>query len=379
MNADWSVAPTDLRDYLKALGWSSLGIALRDRLYVLENSQYPRRQLVFPMDTSAPDYLEAVQIVREKLAELTGVHPDILDARIQTMKDDVLRLRVSFSGNDHSLPLSFAGALVQSTERLLKAAACTTLRPRVRHPRLSLNEASQLVEKTRFQQTEKGSFVLKVACPIHALDAQGNLALDESNPPFVRQVTLVLQQSLAKLTAAIEADTLDELLDELKTSPAPIISSNLCEAISGMHDESVGNSVDVSFNWSVLHAVPAQAQIGTIRIQRDYFSRIEDVRRELRAAEPEMDDVFIGTVEGLDGEMDDAAGRRFGDVVLALLDEGEIVRAKVALTADDYEKAITAHKTNGAYVRVVGRLRPGRQPRQLTHASRFELLAEASV
>ena len=125
MNPDWSVAPTDLLDYLKALGWSSLGAAaaLRDRLYVLENSQYPRRQLVFPMDTSAPDYREAVQIVREKLAELTGVHPDILDARIQTMKDDVLRLRVSFSGNDHSLPLSFAGALVQSTERLLKAAA----------------------------------------------------------------------------------------------------------------------------------------------------------------------------------------------------------------------------------------------------------------
>ena len=86
MNPDWSVAPTDLRDYLKALGWSSLGAAaaLRDRLYVLENSQYPRRQLVFPMDASAPDYREAVQIVREKLAELTGVHPDILDARIQT-------------------------------------------------------------------------------------------------------------------------------------------------------------------------------------------------------------------------------------------------------------------------------------------------------
>lgn len=377
MSADWTIAPTDLRDYLKALGWSLLDVALQDRLYVLQNSQHPRRQLVFPVDTTAPDYRESVLIVCEKLAELTGLHSDILLAKIQALKDDVLRLRVSFDGNDYSLPLGFAGTLVQNTEKLLKAAACTALRPRTHHPRLSLNEASQLIEKARFQQTEKGSFVLKVACPIHALEVQGSLALDDSNPPFVRQVTLALQQSLAKLTAAIEADTLDTLVEELKTSQAPIISSNLCEAIAGMHDESVENSLDVSFDWSVLHAVPAQTRTGGIRIQRDYFSRIEEVRRELRAVELEADDTFIGTVERLDGTMDDD-GRRSGDVVLALLlpDEGETVRAKITLTADDYEKAITAHRTNGAYVRVVGRLRPGRQPRQLTHTTRFELLTQ---
>jgi hypothetical protein len=287
---------------------------------------------------------------------------------------------VSFDGNDSSLPLGFAGTLVQNTEKLLKAAACTALRPRTHHPRLSLSEALQLIEKARFQQTETGSFILKVACPIHALEVQGGLALDDSNPPFVRQTTLALQQSLAKLTSAIEADTLDALVDELKKSDAPIVSSNLCEAIAGMHDEAVDNSVDVSFDWSALHAVPQQSKAGRIRIQRDYFSRIEEVRRELRAVELEADDTFIGTVERLDGTMDDD-GRRSGDVMLALLlpDEGETVRAKISLNAHDYENAIAAHKTNGAYVRVVGRLRPGRQPRQLTNVTRFELLTQVSV
>ena len=379
MSAESAIAPTDLRDYLKTLGWSLLEIALRDRLYVLEHPLYPRRQLVFPMDTTAPDYRESVLSVCAKLADLTGLDPDTLIARIHALGDDVLRLRVSFDGNDSSLPLGFAGTLVQNTEKLLKAAACTALRPRMHHPRLSLSEALQLVEKARFQQTEKGSFVLKVACPIHALEVQGELALDDSNPPFVRQTTLALQQSLAKLTSAIEADTLQVLVDDLKVSDAPIISSNLCEAIAGMYDESVGNSLEVSFDWSALHAVPEQAKGGRIRIQRDYFSRVEEVRRELRALELEADDTFIGTVERLDGTMDDD-GRRSGDVILALLlpDEGETVRAKISLPADDYENAITAHRTNGAYVRVVGRLRPGRQPRQLTSVVRFELLAEAS-
>ena len=106
--------------------------------------------------------------------------------------------------------------------------------------------------------------------------------------------------------SAIEADTLQVLVDDLKVSDAPIISSNLCEAIAGMYDESVGNSLEVSFDWSALHAVPEQAKGGRIRIQRDYFSRVEEVRRELRALELEADDTFIGTVERLDGTM--AAG-----------------------------------------------------------------------
>jgi hypothetical protein len=382
MNAETTIAPTDLRDYLRTTGWSLREDALADRLYVMENARHPRRQMVFPMDTNAPDYRESVLRVCNKVAELMDIRLDSLISRIEELGDDVLRLRVSFDGNDSSLPLSFAGMLVQNTEKLLKAAACTALRPRMHHPRLSLSEASQLVERARFQQTEKGSFVLKVACPIHALEVQGGLlAFDDGNTPFVRQATLALQKSLVMLTSAIETDTLDKMVDELKASREPIISSNLCEAVAGMYDDAVRNSVDISFDWSMLHAVPESVKSSArIRVQRDYFSRIDQVRRELRAVESTTDDTFIGTVERLDGEINDD-GRRSGDVMLAILlpDEGETVRAKLSLDAGDYEKAITAHRSNGAYVRLVGRLRPGRQPRQLTNVTRFELLGAAQT
>lgn len=56
------VAPTDLRDFLKAQGWKLRTEGLVDRLYVLENYNFQRRQLVFPMDFNAPDYKEAVDL-----------------------------------------------------------------------------------------------------------------------------------------------------------------------------------------------------------------------------------------------------------------------------------------------------------------------------
>lgn len=379
MSAIASLAPTDLRDYLKSHGWSLLERAIQDRLYVLQHATLPQRQLTFPMDSSAPDYADSVHSVLEKLSTISGQTLSSIPDRIRCVRDDVVRLRVFSDGNDTTLPLSFASTLVDSTAKLLKAAACTVLRPRTHHPRLTLTEAAQFVDRARFGQTEGGSYVLQIACPLNAMEVQGSLNLGEETP-FVRQVTLTLQRALSQLALAVETDRLVQLVDDLRASSAPLVSSNLCEALAGMHDDLVDNSLDVGFEWSLMKALPASFQPRSVRLQRDYFSRIEEVRRELRSIEANEAETYIGTVERLEGEMSDD-GRRSGTVVLALLlpDEGEIVRARTVLNAADYAEADRAHMTNGAYVRVIGRLRSGRQPRQLTDMSAFGVLLNSAT
>jgi hypothetical protein len=364
--------PTDLRDFLKSQGWSLLEQAISDRLYVLENKDFPQRQLIFPMDMSAPDYTDSVQSVLEKFSELSGNAVVKLLSKVKFFRDDVVRLRVHSGNTSTTLPLSFASTLVNSTEKLLRATACTVLRPRTHHPRLTLTEAAQLVDKARFGQTECGSYIIQVACQLNDVEAQG--ALDPNgHDPFVRMVTQTLSHALAQIVAAIEMDRLDAFVHEVRESASPLVSSNLCEALIGMHDEEIGNSLDVSFDWSSLR--PATNASPLIRLQSDYFSRIEEVRRELRSIEFNDVETYIGTVERLDGDMS-SDGRRSGTVVLALLPpgEGETVRARTILNADDYALADEAHMTSGAYVRITGRLRPGRQPRQITDMTRFEVL-----
>ncbi len=366
--------PTDLRDFLKSQGWSLLEQAISDRMYVLENASFPHRQLIFPIDVLAPDYTDSVQSVLGKFSEMNGVSIAELLPKIKFFRDDVVRLRVHSGNTCSTLPLSFASTLVCSTEKLLRATACTVLRPRTHHPRLSLTEAAQFVDKARFGQTECGSYIIQVACQLHGIEAQGALDPD-GNVPFVRMVTQTLSCALAQLVTAIEMDRLDTFVEQVRISPNPLVSSNLCEAIVGMHDEEIDNSLDVSFDWSALRPATKAGATPLIRLQREYFSRIEEVRRELRSIEANDVETYIGTVERLDGEMS-SDGRRSGNVVLALLlpGEGETVRARTILDPDDYALADKAHMSSGAYVRITGRLRPGRQPRQITEMVNFELL-----
>lgn len=376
MKLDTSIAPTNLRDYAKAQGWVLVKEAAKDRLYVMSNPRFDRRQIVFPMDTTAPDYLEAVTLAVEKLAAMESRPFEFVLKSLIEVGDDALAFRVTSPRADQqSLPLAFVGAMIEGAQQLLLSSVCTVLKPQAHHPRLSRVEAQQFLEITRFRHTQPGSFVLNMSCPVQAMDVQGPLWQDEIEAPFVRRATLMLQRSLVELVTAIETDSLDELVQMVKTSASPSLSSNFCEALTQFEDESLKNSVDVEITWAASIALPAgETAVSVVRVQNDYFPRIEEIRRELRSVERHTDDSFIGTVERLDGEMG-ADGRRSGEVILSLLlPEGEQVRARASLSSDDYSKADQAHMTDGTYVKIAGRLHPGRQPRQLNDLRSFELI-----
>ncbi len=378
MNLETLIPPTDLRDYAKDQGWVLLREAAKDRLYVMTNARFERRQLVFPMDTTAPDYQEAVLLVVQKLAAMEGRAPEAVLDSLMEVADDGISFRVTTTRPDEwALPLSFANSMMKGAEQLLLASACTVLKPQAHHPRLSRTEAQQFLDTAKFRHTRPGSFIMNVSCPVQAMDVQASLLPDEeADVPFVRRTTMVLRRSLRELVTAIETDSLDELVEASKKGEGLVVSSNLCEALARFEDESLKNSVEIGIKWAAAIPRPRQEpRISVVRIQHDYFPRIEEVRHELRAREEHVVDVFPATVETLDGEKD-ADGRRAGDVILRLLTaEGdELVRVRANLTAEQYELAHKAHIKDGVFVKIAGRLHPGRQPRRLNEITSFELM-----
>lgn len=369
------IASTDLRDFAKSLGWQLYSPAVEDGLYVLSHPEYNKRQLVFPINSDAPGYGDAVEISVNKLAETSGNDVSAIVARIDEVKDDTLRFRIIDGLNGQSyIPLSYAAMAINGAKELFLSAACSVLKPQYHHPRLSRSEALQLIERSRFRHTESGSFVLNISSPVNAVEYQGNLF--EEIMPFARQTTLTINQGLAKLVTAIQTDRLSQLVDDIKEDPKPELSSNFCKAITSFQEEHEEFDLFVDFNWAAILPLPERFQAKRlIKIQRDYFSRIDDVRKELRNAEQQnkQEDVFMASVEHLAGEFG-SDGRRSGDVILNLYQEDEIIKARANLTGEQYILAGQAHMTPGAYIKIKGKLNPGNQPRNLSDLAIFELI-----
>jgi hypothetical protein len=341
----------------------------------------PRRaaRSSFPWIMDAPDYAEACELALSKLADLQGMKLEDLIQLAAISHDDSIYYRVTSSGSfDDGLPLSFAASLLLGAEQILLASACTVLRPQTHHPRLHRAEATQLAGHARFGHTERGSFVVRVSCPVDAMETPSVHDLAHANESFVRMTMLTARNGVRQLVKAIEEDALSRFVDSQKAAASPLVSSNLCEALTRLHDDDMRNNIDMSFRWATTVALPQDAGAGeSIRIRSDYFGRIDDVRQELRAVERERDDVFIGTVEHLNGEFD-FEGNRAGEIVVALLlREGEIIKARVVLDQEQYARAVIAHLDDRALVRIAGRLHPGRQPRTITDVTSFILIGSS--
>lgn len=183
------IAPTDLRDYAKAKGWALLKEASKDRLYVMTHPAFEHHQLVFPMDATAPDFLQAVTLAIEKLAAIDGRSPQSILKSLLEVGDDAISFKVeSPCLTEQSVPLAFAASMLEGVKQLLLSSVCTVLRPQIHHPRLDLTEAQQLIEVTRFRNTQMDGFVLNVSCPVQSMDV---LTPPEGDVPFVRSSTLV--------------------------------------------------------------------------------------------------------------------------------------------------------------------------------------------
>lgn len=374
MNVFQNISSTDIRDYAKSQGWQQVGEALADGLFVLNHPHHLRRQLVFPIDSAQPDYSDAVSIVLHKLADIQQQPINSIVAAIEEIKDDTLRFRIVDTRNEETfIPLSYAVSALNGAKEMFLSAACTVLKPQVHHPRLSRSEALQLIDKSKFRHTETGSFVIKVSAPVRAMDLQGSLF--EEDWPFVRQTTLVINSGLNKLVSAIQTDTLDKLIDKIKSERNPQVSSNLCKAITNFKEEHDDFDLYVDFKWAASVGLPSGFAVqNQIKIQKDYFSRIDDVGRELKRSEQQkLEDVFMATVEHLAGDMG-SDNKRSGEVVLNLYKDSEVIRARIILNAEHYKMADISHMTADSYLRIKGKLHPGNQPRLFSEISSFDLI-----
>jgi hypothetical protein len=372
-----SISPTAVRDFAKARGWAVLEEGIPHRVYVMSHPEREPQQLVFPMDDTAPDLSEAVWEVAEKMSEYLGESVQSVLTGMQQTWSDVLRFSIDLGrSSDRGLPLEFATAVLDGAQKLINSAAHTALKPQLHHPRLGRSDAEIMLKRSQFQQTEQGSFILKIACPVDAIESQGALPLDDANTSLVRRATIVIEQAISRIVNAIEEDSLANLIDEIRQEKAPLISANFCDALTQFNDNELENSLDFAIEWaSARPRTGNQFRSHVFRLQPNYFRFISEIADSLRALSEDEKDSFVGTVEKLHGEIADN-GRRAGEVILNLFqpETNEVLKARAMLTAEQYALAIEAHREGRAFIEITGTLKSGRRPRELTEISNFSLM-----
>ncbi|MBY0313220.1 MAG: hypothetical protein K2W85_14205 [Phycisphaerales bacterium] len=378
-----TIVSQDARHYALATGWRRLDLPVRDspgffgRVAVYERPENGDEQVLIPLDERTSDYdvrmgEAAEAIARWEKRPVVQVANDLLYAA-----SDMLRFRVASAVVEGgSLPLEDGLRLLDGVRTAILAAAHSVLSPARYHKRMSKGEAEQFLSACRMGQTERGSFVATVACPLRAVETDQAL-IDTNDDPFARKTTTLLMRSAAELVTAIESDRVREMVERNKQNPA--LSANLCDAIVRMKPSVDGSELTIGASWSKLRAAPTGLDVPrSVRIQQSYFAVIEDVYSELRPGADAEPDTFVGYVDTLDGEPG-PGGQVEGDVVLRVaVDDEKLIRAKTTLDAAAHAIAVEAYRTQ-AIIRIDGVLTRGKRLGTIDSPANFQIIRQTNA
>jgi hypothetical protein len=330
------VTPRALKGYAGSLAWKPVE-GVNSDVAVYHRPDSPAHQVIIPIDTTLADYDEAVAEAVRKLAEYERRPArEVLEHLLLPPADLLSFCEISPDAEAGSLPFDHAVRMINGTRRLLLSAAHSVLVQQPYHPRLSRSEAEEFVNRCRLGQTDRGSFVLNVACPLELQVTLPGLEVE----PFARRVTTLLMQSLEALTRAAETTRADDLLNPTRT---PGMSANLCESLLLLRPAGDRASLTVSAAWSRA-LLPTREPSRRVQLTQEVFEVAEVLAPSLRTAPEPRPSRFVGFVDVLSGQPSRDDPRPSGEVDFTLFDDeqGEI-RARGLLNVDDYATAAAAH------------------------------------
>ena len=333
------VTPRAVCVYAEGMGWSRVE-GVNGKIAVYQNPKAPLRQLIVPRDERLDDYgLRAAEAI-ERLAEFEQRPAKEILNHLLLPPADILSFReVSSDAEAGNLSLDHAVRMIDGTRKALLSGAHSVLSPRKYHPRMSRSEAEDFISRCRLGQTQRGSFILTVACPLDL----GTDLLGLTGEPFSRRVTRLLMQSLTDLSLAADRLQIDDLEDLTRH---PGISANLCESLLLLRPTGESAFLNISASWSRALAPTEGAWRQEVQLRQEVFDVAEGLAAKLRSRPKPKVDRFYGFVDELRGQPSDGSNKPSGEVRFTLYDEGEELRAKADLNAEDYNLAGSAHLTN---------------------------------
>jgi len=330
------VPPRALSKYAEGLQWRRVERVNGD-IAVYHRPDSKAHQIIVPLDESFDDYADRVVEAIRHLAEFEKRPAYEILNHLLLPPADLLRFgEVSTEAEDGNLPLDHAVRMIDGTRKVLLSAAHSVLVPQPYHPRMSRSEAEDFLSRCRLGQTDGGSFVLTVACPL-VLKAD---LLGPNGEPFSRRVTSLLMQSLGELSQAADRMQIENLAD---TSRHPGISANLCESLLLLRPTGERSYLNITVCWSRALLPDSRESKREVQLRQEVFDVAEVLAPKLRSVPEPRTDRFIGFVDELRGQPLPDIGLPSGEVRFTLFDQGEEIRAKADLDEMHYSVAGHAH------------------------------------
>lgn len=343
------LVPAKICRYLQIHGWRELctlfgGTA---KQFVSDDDT---QVVLIPFDSSYSDYLTLLNRAISDIAEYNNISVLTLLSELLNPSADILKWRIIDRQTElGQIPFDSMISYIGSIKNSLAAALLDTINPKVFHPKLLTKNVTEELSNCSFGQTEFGSYIINVICPLG--EYQYNL-FDNGfeDLPLYRKVNLKMMESLSVINRSV-ADGSNELDDAVGGGN---VSVNFLDTIANIISVNELAHFDIDIVRSKSVPSPNDA-VTNIQVSHVVNQKIIDVADRYRPHEQQnvMKTIF-GKIINMSGDANPEDRDVFTITLLTLGDDNDKQHIIVRLNYAESYHVVSQAFENGLVVRVTG-------------------------
>lgn len=282
--------------------------------------------VLLPMENSFSDYFSVVYRTLSSIAEFEKISLKKLYTKLINPSCDLLSWRIKDESTEGGA-ISFNSMFdnISSIKNMLSASCLDVLSPSQYHAKVNVKDVQEQLSLYKFGQTEVGSYILNVLCPLGYYQYQLFDPTQESLP-LARRINLNIMENISGIQKSIENGS-QEMRDKVAEG---LISVNFLNSLADLYEVNKEAELSITAAWNKdipLSNEPLSQVSLNYKCIDGVLSAVEDFTPK---QEQNVTAVFFGKIINIGAE--------------AELDNRKVVEIKVA-TIGDNMRTVTVSAT----------------------------------
>ena len=227
------------------LKWEELSTLMNGRVrqFVSPDDEYTA---LIPLSNEFSDYYKVITDTLQSIASYENRSLESLINRILNPSYDILKWRIADNyTKEGKIPFFKMTEAIDNIKDILAISCLDTLSPSKFHAKVYTNDVNDNISNYSFGQTEIGSYILNILCPL------GNYHYEifeptEENIPLNRKINIKLISSIYNIQEDLNADNKNKFDEEVDQG---IYSINFLDSLMSIYEDTKDTEMNIIVDW----------------------------------------------------------------------------------------------------------------------------------
>lgn len=307
--------------------------------------------ILIPQTAKYSDYYRLMQESLLTIAKYENTSLKGLFNKLINPSSDILKWRIANIGTlSGAISFNAMGNNIEYIKEMISAAYLDILSPTSYHKKVSIKEVQDQVAKYRFGQTEIGSYILNLICPLGYYQYK-LFQEDHDDIPLCRQINIRMLDNISTIQHSV-IDNSSQLDEEVS---AGNISVNFLNSLSDIYEENKDSEFSITAEWNKHVPILGDNIISEIILQPRCIEKVNEiVETYTPKQEQNIEKSFYGKIINISGEPEVYDRHNVMVTVAAIGEEGKRINVKVELNYNQYFNIVDVAFQSGTNVKVTG-------------------------